>query len=229
MRCDVVQRLRSLPTEGLPTRRLPTGLDMATLSEDYWERVGWAGTPYPLPVWMHDREVEELVWQASREDLPVGHVVEVGCGWGASSFALARANEVRGSHAGAQLFCFDPFDDGGECVTFRQSQVYRAMRGQEWAHTILGTSDLAPVLFCQGEVRLALIDGDHSTEWARRDLENLRSVMAPGGVILLHDVHDPQCDGGPGFVYGEVAAGQWPGLSVVEPRICTLGVIRVDA
>jgi len=221
--------LRRVDASGLPRREVPKHLTLPALAERYWARVGWGGTPYPLPVWMHDREVEELVWQAWRDDLPQGHVVEVGCGWGASSFALAEANREKEGARGEHLFCFDPFNDGCDCHTHRQSQAYRAMRGQERAHLTLGTSDLVPVLFPPGSVRLALIDGDHSSEWARRDLSSVGTAMAEGGMILIHDVPTtmPEEPDGPGLLYREVQRGEWPGLTAEEPRIVTLGVIRI--
>jgi hypothetical protein len=40
----------------------------------------------------------------------------------------------------------------------------------------------------RGLFDLALIDGDHSYEQARRDFENLLARRRPGSVILLHDV-----------------------------------------
>lgn len=43
----------------------------------------------------------------------------------------------------------------------------------------------------QGEFDLILVDGDHSEEGGRADLENVWRLCAPGGCIVFHDITHP--------------------------------------
>ena len=231
--------MQSLPVEGLPPRVLPLGLELTELAEAFWAKVGWGGNTCPLPAWMHPREVEELLWWATRGE-PDGNIIEIGQGWGGSTFALAKANEwYCGRHCRHDhLWSFDPYPGEWPCDTFRQSQVFRAIHGIDCAHTILGTSDLVCEVCGPGSVRLALIDGEHDTEWARRDMDNILPAMALGGIILLHDVwnsgdtpldwmhnDDALPDGGPSLIYKEAAAGRFSGVEAVG-RVLTLGILK---
>lgn len=179
-----------------PHRDIP--LALWQLDYEYHCRVDWEGNPYPMPAWLHDREEEELFWQALRPDLPRGNILEIGQGWGASTFLLARGNELR-QESGSwfyqeHLFSFDPLSLGSppnpSCDSFRAMVIHRALTGSEHlAHTIRGTSDLLSI-FTDNTCRLAFIDGDHSEEWCRRDLQAVLPKMVDGGLILIHDVCD---------------------------------------
>lgn len=165
--------------------------NLADLAREYHSRVDWDGNPYPLPAWMHLREVEELLFLASTSSLPHGHIVEIGQGWGGSTFILAKGNEMRHIQEPDEwghLFSFDPYP-GGKDDTFRVCWIFRALCGSEHlTHTIRATSDIINLIFPENSIRLAFIDGDHLEEWAQRDLDAILPRMVDNGLILMHDV-----------------------------------------
>lgn len=192
---DGPKQLLEKSAEGTPERALP--IELWKLAYEYHARVDWEGNPYPITAWLHEREQVELVYQASRADAPAGHIIEIGQGWAASTFLLARGNEFRAQETGRNehLFSFDPLNLGSppnpSCDSFRAMVIHRALTGSEHqAHTIRGTSDLIVDMFRKDSCRLAFIDGDHSEEWCRRDLEAILPCMVDGGLILIHDVYD---------------------------------------
>ena len=213
-----------------PGITLPWSLE--ELAEQYHERVDWPGSAYPLPAWLTSGEQGALLWEASRRDAPHGHIIEIGAGWAASSFILTRGNEWRAKNSdrkGEHVFLFDPW--GGKLDLHRQSTLYLAITGsEETAHHIRGTSVLLEAgLIPDASVRLAFIDGDHSLEWAQRDLLAVARTMVDGGVVLLHDCNQ----GGPGTVWREaieakaVHAG---GVRLVPQAglFNTIGLFRVE-
>jgi predicted O-methyltransferase YrrM len=67
----------------------------------------------------------------------------------------------------------------------------------------------------QGPIRLLFIDGDHSYEATRADVEIWSKHVAPGGLMALHDV-----DVWPGVTqaYGELLAAKLAWKQVAKVR-----------
>jgi len=208
---------------------LPAQLD--DLAREFHARVDWDGNPYPMPAWLHWREQEELLFQASTPELPHGHIIEIGQGWGASTFLLANGNElrhIRDPQEYGHLFSFDPYPDG-KGDTFRSSAIHRALCGSEHlAHTVRATSMVIPYLFRENTIRLAFIDGDHSEQWAQRDLDAILPLMVDGGLILMHDVAHA-LESGPSAVWHRCKKGYRVGdvmcVADNDPIVVT-GVLR---
>jgi predicted O-methyltransferase YrrM len=55
-----------------------------------------------------------------------------------------------------------------------------------------------------GPFDFVLLDGDHTADGARRDLEGLVDVTSPGALVLLHDAHNAEVERA---VAGSLAAG----------------------
>ena len=70
------------------------------------------------------------------------------------------------------------------------------------------------------------IDGNHSYEGVRRDLESACRCLDDGGLIALHDVAVTEPGFGAGRAvaeldpvhFGKVEIPIWPGLALVQPR-----------
>jgi len=53
---------------------------------------------------------------------------------------------------------------------------------------------------------MVFIDGDHSYEGARYDIEHSLPLLRPGGILVLHD-YDRESRLGPEYAEGELALG----------------------
>ena len=87
-----------------------------------------------------------------------------------------------------------------------------------YSQTLLGRdAPLAKEL--QGKIDLAFIDGDHSVNGCLTDLENCARLLAPGGVLAVHDYDEFN---NPGV---KVAVNEWRKVLPME-LVGTLAVIR---
>jgi len=219
-----VANLQAESVDG-PEPTLPNGLSVEATVAPYWFRVtGWEVCPAnELFAWLHRREQIELLRWASAPELPAGDVLEIGAGWGASGTLLAHGNAARGRGEG--VWSMDI------CEGFQRDWVQRALRPAGVA-CVTATSETFtewPAL------RLAFVDGDHSAEWAWRDMENVTRHVVSGGVVLLHDCHDDIGRGQPGpSEVGEAARQrgylEMGGARLIPdpPLVCTLARFRVE-
>lgn len=114
-------------------------------------------------------------------------VVEVGVWHGVTTRRLRSAMAADGV-----LYAVDPYPPGRLGVSLQRriarSEVGRVQNGRvEWVRTT-GTDAaraLGPVL--AGRVEFAFLDGDHSYDGLRGDWEGWSGLVAPGGVVALHD------------------------------------------
>ena len=168
------------------------------ISEQSVHGPDWPGNP----PFVASSKILERYQQACREgdmkdfapllrSLAKGKVLEIGVRDGASTSALLLGVE----HNGGFLTSVD-IDDCSHLWIHPQWEFVRA------ASTKL---DIDP-----GTLDLALIDGDHSPQAFRMDLENCLKWVKPGGMILCHDISPPS-----GFTYEE-AGGSWPSRFVGE-------------
>jgi predicted O-methyltransferase YrrM len=136
--------------------------------------------------WMSQRELRWLAEHAQEAHV----IIEIGCSRGRSTRAL-------GDHTLGTVYTVDPWHDVPE---------YRVGYG-EWAYAeaqrnlgdliaagrvmlIRGESaSMAPTLMqtLGGRVDLVFIDGDHSYDGCRRDIEAYRPMLRPGGILSGHD------------------------------------------
>lgn len=118
-------------------------------------------------------EAEYLFMLASRARLGI---VETGRFWGGSTFLMACAQEDVPIHS----LDIAPQDD---------DRVRRLMGEHGVGHNVnLIVGDSQHVKYPEvGAVDLLFVDGDHSYEGCKADLENWYPSVVPGGHIVLHD------------------------------------------
>jgi predicted O-methyltransferase YrrM len=114
-------------------------------------------------------------------------LVEVGVWHGVTTCRLRAAMAADGV-----LYAIDPYPVGRLGISFQQwiahSEVGRVRNGRvEWVRETGADSarELTPTL--AGRVDFVFIDGDHSYDGLRADWEGWSGLVAPGGVVALHD------------------------------------------
>lgn len=108
-------------------------------------------------------------------------VLEVGALIGSMSVVIGSA--LRANNFG-KLFCLDPASH-----TFPILQEHVEAAGlDEWVRPLkMKSTDLALPGFLGEPVDMAFLDANHAYTHARRDLEIIDALLAPGGVIFLDD------------------------------------------
>ncbi len=121
-----------------------------------------------------------LLFTAARNVPGPGHVVEIGSYKGRSTAALAAGCLGRNDR---KVFAVDPLPPEGQAVFLKNLGD-------------LGLLDRVNPLFSKSAeaaaswkepISVLFIDGDHSYESVRQDLEHWRSHVCPHGLIIFHD------------------------------------------
>ena len=114
-------------------------------------------------------------------------LVEVGVWHGVTTCRLRAAMAADGV-----LYAIDPYPVGRLGVSFQQriahNEVGRVPNGRvEWVRAtgVAAARELAPLV--GGKVEFIFIDGDHSYDGLKADWEGWAGLIAPGGVVALHD------------------------------------------
>ena len=158
----------------------------------------WIRKSAEIGGWLFEGE-HEFLWELATARAE-GHVLEIGTWMGKSACIFSGACEQHAPQT--RVFCVDPFTMLGSPLqvsyhrrllgrraagTFYEFQANARRLGfDRWVVPITTTSDLAipplPAFF-----RLAFIDGGHSYEEARRDVELVLPKLLSGGTLALHD------------------------------------------
>jgi predicted O-methyltransferase YrrM len=120
-----------------------------------------------------------------------GQILEIGVRDGASTSALLLGLEQRGGYLTSV--------DIQDCSGLWTHPQWRVL-----------CQDSKLCVFDEGVFDLVFIDGDHSPEGFRRDLENCIRWVRPGGLILCHDISPL-----PNYT-AETRGGDWPSQYVGE-------------
>jgi len=148
--------------------------------------------------WLFEGE-HEFLWELATSHSE-GHVLEIGTWMGKSACIFSGACEQHAPQT--RVFCIDPFTMLGSepqmsyhrrllgrraVGTFYQFQSNaRRLEFEKWVVPITTTSELAiPPL--PASFRMAFVDGGHSYEEARRDVELVLPKLLVGGTVALHD------------------------------------------
>lgn len=134
--------------------------------------------------WLSDAQGEALFDAARR---PGGHIVEIGSWQGRSTIWLAAGARL----AGRIVFAIDPHEGSHEdpsARTFERFTQNLDAAGLRAVVRPLVMRSTAAVAEVRDPVDLLFIDGDHSIEGARLDAETWLPRLAPGGLVLFHDV-----------------------------------------
>ncbi len=138
-----------------------------------------------------------------------GRCLEIGSYLGASAAVLAEAMRWAGHGDAGRVFCIDTWQN--DAMTEGQRDTYEEFlrNTADWPGLIVpirGASTEVD-LPTQQSMDLVFIDGDHSYEAARADVERFAPMVADGGRLVMHDHRSK-----PGVtrVLGEVlTTGQW--------------------
>lgn len=136
----------------------------------------------------HTTPFERLqLYRLGLQQQPGAIFLEVGSYLGASAcFLAAAATEIGG---GAKVYCVDSWQNNAMSEGMRDT----------WREFRENTLSYSPVVFpCQGmsvdiaksftgKINFLFLDGDHSYQGVRADVEAWLPLLAPGGVIALHD------------------------------------------
>jgi predicted O-methyltransferase YrrM len=155
-------------------------------------------------------------------------LAEIGVWHGVTTQVLRRAMAPD-----AVLFAVDPYAVGRLGVSFQQwiarREVARVPRGRvEWLR--MTGADAARHLAARrlGPIDFVFIDGDHSYEGLRADWEGWSPLVAPGGVVALHDSRssvERQIDDAGSARFTREVIRHDPRFEVVE-EVDTLTVLR---
>lgn len=134
--------------------------------------------------------VLEALWLALLS-LDAKHIVEVGSGIGGSAALLSLGGADH-------VVCIDPFKPYDEVTTTINRNVQEGSEGDFWATInwqgckdritlIKNTSDVAASEIAPMSCDLAYVDGNHTYEFAKRDIRNYWGKLKPGGLLVVHD------------------------------------------
>ncbi len=148
--------------------------------------------------------------EAGRLGLPL---LEIGSYCGRSTLLLADAARAAGTvvvtvdhHRGSEEQqpgweyhdpeLVDPTSGLMDTLPFLRSTVHRAGL-EEWVVAVVGSSPVAAAAFGAGpRFGLVFVDGGHTDEHAGADYEGWVPQLAPGGLLVIHDVFEDPADGG---------------------------------
>jgi predicted O-methyltransferase YrrM len=156
-------------------------------------------------------------------------VVELGAHAGDSYCAMCQAVAREG--LGSRCFAVDTWQ-GDEHSGRYGAEVLAELRAHhdplyaEFSRLVQTTFDAARNQFADGSIDLLHIDGFHTYEAVKADLEGWLPKLSPAGVILLHDTNVRERDFGVWKVWEEVAA-RYPHFEFIHGH--GLGVAAVGA
>jgi predicted O-methyltransferase YrrM len=166
----------------------------------------WPRLRATVPGWTGVAEARSL-YALARDGPGSGAIVEIGSAWGRSTICLARGSKSAGRE---HVHAVDSQLRSGEPRRWRGAGVQKGMRRtssgdagtgsrlpwllsnlrrfgvDDWVEPIVSTSASASSLPLDG-VRLLFVDGSHTYEGVRGDIEAWLPRVIPGGVIVFDD------------------------------------------
>jgi predicted O-methyltransferase YrrM len=162
--------------------------DMLPFLPDYL-RFQWHGNGQAWHILTHMTKQEKLMlYSLARKQLPDSVLLEIGSYLGASScFLAAAALEIRGG--GVTVHCVDTWQNEGMSEGKRDTWSEFQNNTTRYQSVIVphrGRSVDTAMNF-NHQIDLLFIDGDHSYEGCRIDVESWLSHVKSGGLIIMHD------------------------------------------
>ena len=155
-------------------------------------------------------EEQLCLYDEARSVLELGRLVEIGSYLGGSSIVLAEALR-RWSQVSrhSRLYCIDTWENDAMTEGKWETKGLFLSNIAPWSDYItpvVGRSEDIQLPF-DGECDVVFIDGDHSYEGARRDVDRFGPRVRDGGRLVMHD---HQYYRSVTRVVGELlASGQW--------------------
>ena len=120
-----------------------------------------------------------------------GVLVELGTDRGESYFAFCQAIAENGTRT--QAFAIDhwqgdPHAGSYDEATFTDVEAHNRRFYAGFSTLLRSTFDQAVSRFADGSIDLLHLDGHHTEEAVRHDLESWLPKLRPGGILLMHDV-----------------------------------------
>jgi predicted O-methyltransferase YrrM len=179
--------------------------------------LAWSGAvpARPIPTYTTRQELDALYRLA--HGLPAGaRVLEIGSYLGASTYALAAGLAARGG----TIWCVDTWENQTMPEGPRDTLpgfLENTARFRAMIRPVRKRSDELQAEDAQTPLDLIFIDGDHSYEAVRRDIERVQAWVAPEGVIAFHDATSFP---GVGRAVGELlATTEWAIAGQVESLV----------
>ena len=178
----------------------------------------------PRDGWCHPEEARAL-YELCKEVIPIGGVIEIGVNRGLSTcFEAAGGNRV---------FAFDPYDPEKwqatkEWPQHPEDEKAYDFAGRQWhalgLHNIVLQRKASPAAlgYLQSDavpLGLVFIDGEHTYNACKADLEAWSPLIAPGGYLCLHDyvnIDDAHSDGVPQAAAEALSPQEWEGPRIVH-------------
>jgi predicted O-methyltransferase YrrM len=127
-----------------------------------------------------------LLWQIGAEVAP-GRILEIGTRTGISLCQLLSSyvdiNVIQ------RVVSIDPYDHFTSPALVRANLKYLNIPTDKMEFIVGKSQDELPKLYESGErFNLILVDGDHSREACRNDMELSHKLLEPGGIMLVDDL-----------------------------------------
>lgn len=140
---------------------------------------------------------------AVRPDL----LVELGTHYGESYFGFCQAvaeNNIACNCYAIDTWLGEPHSGFYDEAVYQDVSAYNDANYSTFSRLIRTTFDDARQRFSDNSVDIVHIDGLHTYDAVRRDLENWLPAVKPGGIILLHDISARHSDFGVWKVWAEM-------------------------
>ncbi|HEY9716037.1 MAG TPA: class I SAM-dependent methyltransferase [Trichormus sp.] len=165
--------------------------------------------------WLHSGAIDLIVAldQCQKEQNVRGHVAEIGVHYGRLLILLSLLSRSEEKTLAVDVFGMQELNTDRSGYGDRWQFVFNMKRWADGEARLLikemdsSTLSAADVLEClQGSVRLFSVDGGHTPELTKHDLETAAGCLADGGIIILDDYFNEKWPGvseGTAHFFGE--------------------------
>ncbi len=199
--------LRSFPQEGLDFILLWLRLDRA------------------VPGWLYENDAH-LLYSLARHGAGSGAIVEIGSAWGRSTIVMAAASKRAGRE---KVYAIDPHTgDPWYLQTIDQPHAFSSLEQftinirrfavDDWVVPVVAPSGEAARRLPVDQIRLLYIDGLHTYEGVKDDIEGWVPRVITGGVVVFDDYYNTGPDVGVQRAVDELRAS-----GLVEPTLHRVG------
>ena len=135
-----------------------------------------------------------LLWHIGA-GLPVTNIMEIGCRTGISICQLLSAMY---DYNGIRVVLFDVFNDGFISPEIVKLNLKALNIPRDIVEFVTGSSASTVINYQVDNPETwfdyILVDGDHNKDAARQDLENVLSMINPGGILVFDDIGPDGCN-----------------------------------